>query len=157
MSKLLTDLMAAERRRCQLAINRNTGDAPEKVGNAQFVADDALRAMEQAEAAAITALSSHQNTATALATARSATTRPETAATSTSSRHDPQPAWWRLFAATTLALMAGIGIRVWLGKPPTVSVHSWSADQDMLRLRLDDRLMNPPLQEARTLPRDRIQ
>jgi hypothetical protein len=147
LSKLLTDLMEAERRRRQLAINRNTGDTPEK-------ADDVALARAAAEAAVATA--DHEEAAVARAATRSATARSGTATAPTSSRHDPQPAWWRLFAATTLALMAGIGIGVWLGKPPAVSVHPWSADQDMLRLRLDDRLMDPPLQGSRSLPRDRV-
>ena len=95
--------------------------------------------------------------AAALATTPSATTRSGTTATSASSRRDPLPAWWRLFAATALALIAGIGTGFWLGKPPVVSARTWSEDPGVLRLRLDDRLMNPPLQEARTLPRDRVQ
>ena len=41
--------MAAERRRRQLEISRNAKDAPVKAGNAEFVADEVLRARIEAE------------------------------------------------------------------------------------------------------------
>jgi hypothetical protein len=62
-----------------------------------------------------------------------------------------------MFAATALALAAGIGTGIWLDKPPAAPVRSWSDDPGALRLRLDDRLMNPPRQEPRPVPRDRPQ
>ena len=198
MSKLLTDLMEAERRRRQFAIGRSGKDAPAKAGDAAFDADEALRARieaehlaaaeadpwkrvaldrkasgayplaaeKDAEPATVPRLEAEQKAAEAAerrareaselaAAARSATARPEVAAETASSQRGPQQTWRRLFAATALALMAGIGTGFWLGKPPTVPVGPWPEDPGVLRLRLDDRLMNPPRQEPRTIPRDR--
>ena len=81
--------------------------------------------------------------------------RPEVAAETASSQRGPQQTWRRLFAATALALMVGIGTGFWLGKPPAVPVGPWPEDPGVLRLRLDDSLMNPPRHESRTIPRDR--
>ncbi len=198
MSKLLTDLMEAERRRRQLAIDRSGKDAPAKAGDAAFDAGEALRARieaehlaaaeadpwkraaldrkasgayplaaeKDAEPAAVSRLEAEQKAAEAAerrapeasepaAAAGSATARPAAAETASSQR-GLQQTWRRLFAATALALMAGIGTGFWLGKPPAVPVRPWPEDPGVLRLRLDDRLMNPPRQEPRTIPRDRV-
>jgi hypothetical protein len=62
-----------------------------------------------------------------------------------------------MFAATALALAAGIGTGIWLDKPPAAPVRSWSDDPGALRLRLDYRLTNPALQGPSAIPRDRPQ
>lgn len=127
MSKLLTDLMAAERRRRQLAISRSTKEAPAKAGDAAFAADDALRARIEAEhlaaakadpwkrvvldrtasranpLAAENAGEQHAaDQATVAALARAAA-----AAETASAQRGPQRNWRSLFAATALALMGG--------------------------------------------------
>ena len=53
--------------------------------------------------------------------------------------------------------LLGIGTGLWLGKSPAVPVRPWSEDPGVLRLRLDDKLLNPPLQTNRASPRDRSQ
>lgn len=91
------------------------------------------------------------------AAARPATAMPEAAPDTASPRPGPRRTGWRLFAATALASTAGIGAGFWLGKPPAVSVRPWPEDQGVLRLRLDDRLTHPPLQQPRMIPRDSSQ
>ena len=199
MSKLLTDLMEAERKRRRLANSPGAGDAhsgasgqdaagPAAATLARTAADEAIAAeamrraevesrieaernatetaarqarqaskLAAAETQAVAATASHQDMASALAASRSATPRPAAAENPAPAKPGPQSAWWRLFAATALALTAGIGTGIWLGKPPAAPVRPWSDDQGALRLRLDDRLMNPPRQEPRPMPRDRSQ
>ena len=124
---------------------------------AERQAGEAALARKAAETQAAAATVSHQDMSSALAASRSATPRPTAAETPAPAKPGPQSAWWRLFAATALALTAGIGTGIWLGKPPAAPVRPWSDDQGALRLRLDDRLMNPPRQEPRPMPRDRSQ
>lgn len=208
MSKLLTDLMEAERKRRQRATDcgaedasagasgqgaadlavaalartgadaafageaRRRAEVESGIEAGQKTAETASRKAREAaepataaavgialekEAEAVAATANHQNMATVLAASRFAVPRPEAAAGPASAKHGPRAAWWRLFAAAALALTAGIGIGVWLGKPPAVPVRPWSDDQGALRLRYDDRLTNPPEQESRTIQRDRPQ
>ena len=155
MSKLLTDLMEAERRRRQLAISRSAKDLPAKAGDVAFAADEGLRARIEAEHL----VAAESGSAARLAANKRGGEAQEERATAgmASSPRGAERIWGRLLAATALALMAGMGAGFWLGKLPAVPVRPWSEDQGVLRLRLDDRLMNPPLEEPRIVPRDRTQ
>ena len=97
-----------------------------------------LAAEKDAEPAAVSRLEAEQKAAGAAerrapeaselaAAAGSATARPAAAETASLQR-GPQQTWRRLFAATALALMAGIGTGFWLGKPPAVPVRPWPED-----------------------------
>jgi hypothetical protein len=209
LSKLLTDLMEAERRRRQLAISRGAKDAAAKTDEAAFAADETLRARIEAEHLAVAGAdrwkrialcrtasgayplgsgkaaersdaepfvaAAHSCTVAEKdaeltvvsrleperlaedAAVRPATAMPEAAPDTASPRPGPRRTGWRLFAATALASTAGIGAGFWLGKPPAVSLRPWPEDQGVLRLRLDDRLTNPPLQQPHMIPRDSSQ
>ena len=224
MSKLLTDLMEAERRRRRLAIGPGGKDAPAKAGDAAFDADEALRpgieeehlaaaalsraaadaeaaaaalaraaaeekaareahrraeresvearaaearldaerkagaaqaARVAAEADAAAASERRQGAANALAAIQPAAAECAATTKTAASQSGPQRIGWRLPAAMALTLMAGIGGGVWLGKPPAVPVRTLPQDPGALRLRLDEKLMNPPLQAPVGIPRDR--
>jgi hypothetical protein len=114
---------------------------------------------DQAAAAVLSRVAAEEKAselaAAAVVLSRATVADHEAAAGTASSQRGPERTGWRLFSATALALMAGIGTGIWLGKPPAAPVRTWSEDPGALRLRLDDKLMNPPLQERPAIPRDR--
>ena len=68
---------------------------------------------------------------------------------------NPAKTWQRLLASTALAMLAGVGAGIWLGKTPSAgSFAMLSASQDRVFLRLDDILPSVAAPVPRVVPRD---
>jgi hypothetical protein len=108
-----------------------------------------------AEAEAVVAATSHQKIVAALAAAQASAPRSEATTNQWPASRKPTKAWHRLLASTVLALVAGVGAGMWLGKAPAVSFGLLSGEPNTLRLRLDDTLTSPATRGQHAVPRDR--
>lgn len=140
--------MQAERKRRQLVVGPGAGDVQERAGGRVVTDRAAALTCAVAEAKAF-------EPAPSPAALSCAAAEHEEPAETASAQRGPERMGWRLFAATALTSMAGIGTGIWPGRPPAVPVRSWSEDQGAVRLRLDGRLMNPPLETPLVVPRGR--
>ncbi len=105
-----------------------------------------------AEEHAAAAAANHNRTAAALATALSSVSQLEPTGSKAFSSKRLSPARLRLLASTAVALMAGVGAGMWLGKTPAIVSGSHSAEQ--MPLRLDDKLTSVSTRMRREVPQD---
>jgi len=59
-----------------------------------------------------------------------------------------------LLASAAVALAAGVGAGMWLGRSPAVSLGGLSGERDVAPLRLDEHLSSPAPRGQRGIPRE---